>query len=130
MCPPDTDPNRALVEQYLVAYNGFDVEGMLALFTPDVTFKNISSGQITATASGRDEFRVLAEHAATLFSTRFQTIRKYLPTDGGAEVEIDYEGILAADLGPTLRAGQTLRLAGRSTFGIRQGRIASIVDES
>jgi hypothetical protein len=32
--------------------------------------------------------------------------------------------------GPELRAGATLRLAGRSAFAIRDGRIARIVDES
>jgi len=38
--------------------------------------------------------------------------------------------VLATDLGPDLRAGQTLRLVGRSTFEFRDGRIARLVDES
>ena len=124
------DPHRALIDRYLAAYNAFDVPGMLALLHPDVTFENVSGGRVTASAKGRDEFRALAEHATTLFTSRRQTIRAYRPTEDGAEVEIDYEGVLAADLGPELRAGATLRLAGRSTFGIRGGRIARIVDES
>jgi ketosteroid isomerase-like protein len=133
--PPtaDTDaagPRRALIERYVAAYNAFDVPGMLALLHPDVIFENVAGGQVTASARGRDEFRALAEHAATLFTSRRQTVRAYRPTADGAEVEIDYEGVLAADLGPELRAGATLRLAGRSTFGIRDDRIARIVDES
>jgi ketosteroid isomerase-like protein len=124
------DPDRALVERYIAAYNAFDVPGMLALLHPDVTFENVAGGQVTASAEGRDAFRALAEHAATLFTSRCQTIASYAPTADGARVEIDYEGVLAADLGPELRAGTTLRLAGRSTFAIRDGLIARIVDES
>jgi ketosteroid isomerase-like protein len=127
---PADDPHRALIERYLTAYNAFDVPGMLALLRPDVTFENVSGSQVTAAANGREEFRALAEHAATLFTSRRQTIRQYIPTADGAQVEIDYEGVLAADLGPELRAGATLRLAGRSTFAIQDGRIARIVDES
>ena len=106
---------RALIERYLAAYNRGDVPGMLALLHPDVTFENVAGGQVTATAQGREEFRALAEHAATLFTTRHQAIREYVPTSTGAQVEIDYEGTLAVDLGPELRAGETLRLRGRST---------------
>lgn len=124
------DGTRALIERYLAAYNAFDVPGMLALVEPDVTFENISGGQVTATAHDREELRALAEYAATLFTSRCQTIRQYTSTADGAEVEIDYEGVLAADLGPELRAGSTMRLAGRSRFVIRDGRIARIVDES
>jgi ketosteroid isomerase-like protein len=62
------DPQHALIARYLAAYNAFDVPGMLALLHPDVTFENIASGQVTAAARGRDEFRALAEHAATLFT--------------------------------------------------------------
>ena len=127
---PTNDPHRALIERYIAAYNACDVAGMLALLDPDVTFENVSGGQVTAATRGREEFRALAAHAATLFTSRRQTITQYASTADGAEVEIDYEGVLAADLGPELRAGATLRLVGRSTFAIRNGRIARIVDES
>lgn len=124
------DPHRALIERYLAAYNAFDIEGMLAVLHPDVTFENIAGGQVTAAAHDRDEFGALAKHAATLFTSRRQTIRQYEPTARGAEVEIDYEGVLATDIGPELSAGTTLRLVGRSTFEIRDGCITRLVDES
>jgi ketosteroid isomerase-like protein len=124
------DPHRALIQRYLDAYNAFDVPAMLALLAPDVTFENRVSGAVTAAAHGREEFRALAAHAATLFTSRRQTIREYHPTPDGARVEIDYEGVLTADLGPELRAGTMLRLAGRSTFELRDGCIVRLVDES
>jgi ketosteroid isomerase-like protein len=124
------DSHRALIERYVVAYNAFDVPAMLVLLDPDVTFENVSGGQVTAAAQGLAEFRTLAERAASLFTSRRQTIREYIPEAEGARVEIDYEGVLGADLGPELRAGATLRLSGRSTFRVRDGRITRIVDES
>jgi ketosteroid isomerase-like protein len=125
-----TDPHRPLIERYLAAYNAFDVPGMLALLDPAVTFENVAGGTVTASAHGLAEFHALAERAATLFSARRQVIRQYAADDETARVEIDYEGVLAADLGPGRRAGDVLRLTGRSTFGIRDGRITRIVDES
>jgi ketosteroid isomerase-like protein len=127
---PSDDAHRLLIERYVAAYNAFDVPGMLALLHPDVTFQNLSAGQVTASARGLEEFRQLAERAATLFSSRRQTVREYVPDGDGARVTIDYEGVLAADLGPDLRAGETLRLVGHSTFRLRDGYIAHIVDES
>jgi ketosteroid isomerase-like protein len=127
---PVETSHRALIERYLAAYNAFDVPGMLVLLHPDVSFANVAGGQVTAAAEGRDEFRAMAEHAATLFTSRRQTITQYVPTAEGARVEIDYEGVLAADLGPELRAGAKLQLTGRSTFEIRDGRIVRLVDES
>ena len=124
------DTHRSLIERYLDAYNAFDVPGMLAVLHPDVVFENISAGQVTATAHGLEEFRQLAERAATLFSSRRQTILEYVQDGEGARIAIDYEGVLAGDLGPDLRAGETLRLTGHSTFQIRDGRIVRLVDES
>lgn len=102
---PIVATHRSLIERYIAAYNAFDVPGMLVLLDLAVTFENISSGQVTAQARGIDEFRVLAERAATLFTSRRQVIRRYLPTATGALVDIDYEGVLGADIGPVMRAG-------------------------
>ncbi|HEY9449504.1 MAG TPA: nuclear transport factor 2 family protein, partial [Gemmatimonadaceae bacterium] len=68
--------------------------------------------------------------AAELFSSRRQTITSYAADGDRVTIAIDYHGVLAADLSPELRAGDTLRLSGRSTFVVRDGRITSIIDES
>jgi ketosteroid isomerase-like protein len=126
--------HRALIERYLAAYNAFDVGGMLSLLDPAVEFENVSGGAVTARSSGLAEFRALAEQAAALFAQREQRITDYAETGERATVGIAYEGVLASVLPPGLPAGfepgATLRLAGRSTFHVRDGRIARIVDES
>ena len=124
------ESHRVLIDRYLDAYNAFDVPAMLALLHPAVEFRNVANGEVNAAADGIAQFRELAERAATLFRSRRQTVTRYAETGDGAAIEVDYEGVLAADLSPTLRAGDTLRLTGRSTFGFRDGLIARIVDES
>ena len=89
-----------------------------------------AGGQVTAAARGREELRALAERAATLFRSRRQTVREYGAEGERAWITVDYEGVLAADLGPGMRAGDTLRLTGRSTFRFSDGLIAELVDES
>ena len=125
-----SDPQRKLIDRYLAAYNAFDVDGMLAVLHPDVEFRNVSNGRETATAHGRNEFRALAKQAVKVFRSRKQTIREYYANGDRAWITVDYEGVLAKDLGPGLSAGDTLRLAGRSAFTFRDGAITELVDES
>ena len=125
-----TDPYRRLIDRYLAAYNAFDVAGMLDLLHPEVTFRNVSNGQETASADGRDEFGALAKRAVKLFRTRRQTVREYYADADRAWITVDYEGVLAMDLGPGMSAGDTLKLTGRSAFTFRDGQIVELVDES
>lgn len=121
---------RALIDRYLDAYNAFDVEGMMVTLHSAVAFENVSGGEVTASASGADAFRRLAEQATALFSSRRQTVTAFDPRGAGASVEVDYEGTLAADLPNGPSAGETLRLTGRSEFAFEDGRIIRITDIS
>ncbi|MNJ05657.1 hypothetical protein D3C73_1671250 [compost metagenome] len=47
-----------------------------------------------------------------------------------AEVEINYEGKLAADLPNGLKAGDTIELKGKTIFLVRDQKIAVIEDYS
>ena len=125
-----TDPHRTLIDRYVAAYNAFDVAGMLAVLHPDVRFRNVSNGQETAATDGRDEFRALAKRGLEIFRSRRQTIREYYSDGERAWITVDYQGVLAKDLGPGLTAGDTLRLTGRSAFGFRDGLIVDLLDES
>lgn len=126
----DGHDKRLLIERYLDAYNAFDVEGMMSVLHPDIGFKNVSGGAINATASGSAEFRELAEQSGKLFSMRKQTITSFETKGEPAFTDIDYEGVLAADLPNGMKAGETLRLCGRSEFAFRDGLIYRITDIS
>jgi ketosteroid isomerase-like protein len=121
---------RALIDRYLDAYNSFDVEAMMSTVHPDVEFENVAGGVTNASASGADGFRQLAEQAAKLFASRRQTVTAFDPSGAGASVGVDYEGVLASDLPNGMRAGETVRLVGRSEFEFADGLISRIRDVS
>jgi hypothetical protein len=124
----------ALIDRYLAAYNGFDVEAMLAVLAPDVRFENYSGDELTAQASGVEEFRRLAEQSISIFAEREQRITALeVDADSGNGVvtaRIDFHGRLAADIPGGPPAGTVLDLQGQSAFTFKDGLIASIVDRS
>lgn len=121
---------RGLIDRYINAYNAFNIEGMLALVSPDVRFENYSGDQLTASANGVDEFRHLAERAKSLFSEREQRVISLEVNQDVAVAEIAFRGRLAADIPGGPAAGTILELQGKSQFSFRDGRITKIVDRS
>jgi len=124
------DDKRPLIEKYLNAYNVFDIDGMMSVIHSDIAFKNVSGGEVNASASGADEFRKLAEQSKGLFSKRKQTITNFESKNDQVFIGIDYEGVLAVDLPNGMKAGETLRIIGRSEFAFRDGKIYRITDIS
>ncbi|MCE8043394.1 nuclear transport factor 2 family protein [Halomonas daqingensis] len=126
----DESKQRELIEQYIAAYNDFDIEGMLAVLAPDVEFENYSGGELTASASGIEEFRLLAQRAKGLFTERFQRVTSLVFSQDGATAEIDYRGRLAQDIPGGPKAGSLLELNGTTEFTFGGERIVRIVDRS
>ena len=126
----ETKAKKDLIERFVRAYNSFDVDGMMALMHPGCSFQNISGGQVTASASGIRQFRELAEKSKALFSSRSQTITAYQFEQEAVTVDIDYQGVLRVDLPNGLKAGQILKLKGKSVFRFRDGLIYELIDQS
>jgi hypothetical protein len=126
----DEEERRHLIEDYISAYNAFDIDGMMSLVHPDIEFRNLVSGQVNATASGRSEFRQMAEQSKTMFTSRKQTMTGFTSKEEQVFIEISYEGVLASDLPNGMKSGETLRLIGRSEFAFRDGKIFRITDMS
>ena len=121
---------KDLIDRYLVAYNSFDIDGMLSLLSQDVRFENYSGDQLTAATSSIDELRQLAEKSKSLFSEREQRIMGLEFSHDFAAATIAYRGKLAADIPNGPPAGTILDLQGSSEFSFRDGQITKIVDRS
>lgn len=121
---------RDIIENYLEAYNSFEIEGMVNLLHKDIIFRNISNGETTTETKGIQAFRELAEQSSTMFTSRRQTITEYSVINDKVEVGIDYEGILAVDLPNGLKMGDKLQLNGKSKFEFKEGQISLIEDYS
>ncbi|BBH22518.1 hypothetical protein Back11_38630 [Paenibacillus baekrokdamisoli] len=126
----NNEETKEMIENYVEAYNSFDVEGIVKLLHKDILFRNFSNDELNTETRGTEEFRELAEQSAKIFSSRRQTIIDYRAIDDKVEVQIDYEGKLAVDLPNGLKIGDTLQLKGKSVFGIKEGKLSLIEDYS
>ncbi|SIT12179.1 nuclear transport factor 2 family protein [Belliella pelovolcani] len=124
------DEKRLIVEDYITAYNKFDVEGMVKNLHEEVEFQNISGGKIDFETKGIESFRNQAIAALDYFSSRKQVITNMTLTDTLVQIEIDYEAILKQDFPNGMKKGDCLKLKGKSTFSFEDKLIIKIQDES
>jgi hypothetical protein len=121
---------KDLIEKYLSAYNTFNIDGMIGVLNENIHFRNISKGEVNSETKGIQEFRTLAERSIQVFSQRRQVIKNITLAGDKAEVEIDYEGILSSDLPNGMKAGETLKLQGKSIFQMKDKKLILIEDHS
>ena len=65
--------NQQIVEDYIRRYNLKDIEGMLALFSEDMTFESVSSASGIINVEGKEKFRLLSTKTGEIFKVRRQT---------------------------------------------------------
>ncbi|KGE16611.1 nuclear transport factor 2 family protein [Paenibacillus wynnii] len=124
------EKSKEIIENYIGAYNSFDIESMVKLLHQEILFRNYSNGELNTEIRGIQEFRELAGKSVKIFSSRCQTITNYSGADDKIEVGIDYEAILAVDLSDGLKIGDKLQFKGKSEFEIQEGKIVLIEDYS
>ena len=117
-----------IVENYINAYNSFDVRSMLSDLDNEITFENISNGETDLTLKGIEAFKKQAEQAALFFSKREQKITGLEIKNSVIAVNIDYTATLAQDL-QNLKAGESIKLEGKSIFHFnKENKIIKIQD--
>ena len=116
------------IENYINAYNSFDIKSMLNDLDHDITFENISNGEVDLTLKGLEAFKKQAEQSALFFSKREQKIIGLAFENSKVVVNIDYTATLAQDL-QTLKAGEIIKLLGKSIFHFnKENKIIKIQD--
>ena len=126
----DKHAKQRLILKYIEAYNAFDIDEMMSVLHEKVMFENLQNGIVSASAENKIEFRVLADHAKTLFSHRNQTITDTEFGDKTALIGIAYTGVLASDLPNGMKAGSKLELSGHTEFEFADGLISLVRDIS
>ena len=124
------DQQKKMIEQYIQAYNKFDIDAMIAPLHKDIVFENFSEGIQNLRTEGIDEFKKQAEEAAKYFSTRQQTIQQWDIQIDKIIIYIEYEAILEVDLPNGMKKGDRLLLEGQSEFVFADAKISKIVDRS
>lgn len=126
-----TNPQKqSLIERYVQAYNAFDVAEMLQDLHSKIVFKNIANGEVNLELTGIEAFEAQAQQAKALFAERQQTITQVDFGEDTVTVQIAYQGVLAQDLPNGLKAGEKIKLNGRSVFKFQEGKIIEIQDIS
>lgn len=124
------DDKKEMINRYVQAYNQFDVEGMLATLSDNITFENVQNGEVNASSNGKAGFKELAEQAKSVFSERKQTIDGIESDSDIVSVNISYYGKLASDLPNGMKAGDEINMTGVSEFVFANNKICSIRDIS
>jgi hypothetical protein len=119
-----------IIDNYIKAYNNFDVDGMLINVDEYITFENISNGEANMTIEGIAAFKEQALQAAMLFKSRQQTVTTIEHSTDHTEVNIAYHAVLAIDLPNGMKTGDELNLTGKSIFKFKGDKIISVTDIS
>ena len=107
---------KDLIDGYIKAYNAFDIDAMLLDMHNHISFQNISDGHVNLSTEGISELRNAAEQACHLFKSRRQTVTDYQFSGNTATVQIDFAGELSVDIPDGPKAGEILKLKGKSEF--------------
>ena len=126
----NTEQLSQIIQNYVDAYNNFDVEGMIKDLHNDVIFKNISNGEVNLTINGKIAFEEQAKQAKQFFKTRQQTITKTIVDYEFIEIAIDYQGVIAINLPNGLKENDKIALQGKSIFRFVDDKIMEITDIS
>jgi hypothetical protein len=119
-----------IIDNYIKAYNNFDVDGMLINVDEYITFENISNGETNMTLAGIAAFKEQATQATKLFKSRQQTITAVEHSTDHTEVNIAYHAVVAIDLPNGMKTGDELNLTGKSIFKFEGDKIISVTDIS
>jgi hypothetical protein len=124
------DEMKKIIDHYIKAYKSFDIDGMLLHMHEEISFQNISNGQISLSTKGVSELRKAAEQASNIFKSRCQTVTDYQFDGDIATTEIDYVGEIATDIPDGPKAGDIIKLMGKSEFIFKDGSIIKLADIS
>jgi hypothetical protein len=121
---------KEIVEDFINAYNQFDIDRMVSYVHPEIEFRNISAGEVTHAIKGVEGFKLQAREASYYFTERRQIITRLLIEEQKAEAFVDYSGTLAVDLPNGLHEGDKIEMQGKSVFTFEDGKILRLEDIS
>jgi len=119
---------RTTIQNYIKAFNSFDVDNLIAQFADDAVYEVVSNLTEPVRCEGKAQLKELATKTKTFFSARNQEISNWIISDNKAAVEFVYTATVAQDLPNGLKAGQSLRLRGISVYEFEGDKIKRLMD--
>ncbi|NMM47782.1 nuclear transport factor 2-like protein [Marinigracilibium pacificum] len=118
----------AKINQYIEAYNNYNVNGMLQPLDNHISFANITNDYITLTTQGKPDFEIQAIKALDLFKNRNQKIESITFNDESVIVDISYTAIVNYEIPYELNIGEKVSIKGKSIFTFKDDKIIDIRD--
>lgn len=122
--------HQSIIQNYIHAYNSYDVDGMLRDLHPDIIFENITGGQVTHRTEEIEDFKAQATAALEYFENRKQSPLEWFKKGDSILVKISYAAVLAVDFPNGMKKGDQIELSGHSEFWFKNNQIIKIVDQS
>ncbi|NYB26494.1 MAG: nuclear transport factor 2 family protein [Methanobacteriaceae archaeon] len=121
---------KIIIDQYVKAYNEFDVDKMVRNIHPDVEFKNIANGEVNMHIQGLETFKKQVKDSTNLLKKREMTITKQTIEGDVVKNKIDFKAVLNVDIPEGPKSGELVKLKGESVFKFKGGKIIYIEDIS
>ncbi len=119
-----------IIDDYIKAYNEFDVDRMLNNVHRDVEFKNIANNEINVHIQGKTILKTQAEDSTKLMKKREMKITDQTIKGDIVENNIAFKAVLNIDIPDGPKAGELVKFKGKSIFKFKNGKIISIEDIS
>ena len=119
---------KIIIDEYIKAYNEFDVDGMIKNVHENLEFKNIANGEVNFELKGKNAFKKQIKQAFTIFKKREMKIIEQEFNEDIVENKIDFKGVLAMDISDELKKNDLIKLQSKAIFKLKNGKIVSIED--
>ena len=119
---------KGIIDEYIKAYNKFDLDGMMKNLSIDIVFKNITNGETTLELNGKYAFKSQVEQAFNLFKNREMKIIDQKFGDDTVENTVDFKGVLDLDIPDGPKKYDLIKLQSKSIFQFKDGKIILIED--
>jgi len=119
---------KKIIDEYVKAFNKFDVEGMVKDLHENMEFKNITNGEVNVELNGKIAFKNQLEQGNNLFKKREMKITDQKFENNIVENKVDFKGVLAMDIPDGPKAGELIKIKNKSIFYFKNGKVISIED--
>lgn len=119
---------KRIIDEYVKAYNSFDIDRMLKDIHEDVEFRNIIRCDISPDLKGKNDLKIQLLQAKNMFKERELKITDQKFGDNWVENKVKFTSILAADVPKGPKEGEKMELEGKSIFHFENGKIVLIED--
>jgi hypothetical protein len=120
---------KQIIDEYIKAYNEFNVDEMLRNVHEDVELKSTTNGEVNVQLKGINTLKNQAEQSLSLFEKREMKIIEQLINGNTVENKIAFKGVIGVDFPDgSIKSGELVKLEGKSIFQFEKGKIILIED--